>query len=147
VTQALLVDPFQRHVNWLTLPADQEDWRSIASVIGCEHIEEVRLMAASESRPGVSLFVDEEGVAKDDQRFWSFVDHPGVVYGGKAVVTCVDAEGNCVPGVNTPKQVQSHIKWRNLRFCGFRDSTTVVKHPVLGRVPAVKREAVFEEIQ
>ena len=77
-----------------------------------------------------SVYVDDEGLFRQDQRFW-FNKHTGQVLAGKGIVLGLDDEGNSTSCLWTTKGVMDRIVW-----IGDRASLSVMGQlGVLDRLP------------
>ena len=85
-----------RTVTSVKLPADGV---SFAKLVDAEYLDCVTLRLPSARDPGAALYVDDMGMEKPDQRFWSFAPNPERIFAGKGLVTAIDEEGGTCDGV------------------------------------------------
>jgi hypothetical protein len=117
--RATLIDPHLRSVSQVELP-DEPGGHDLAARIGCELIETVPLQPPRGAKPGVMLVVDDEGLAKEGQRFWAFDVHPDRIFAGPALVLAQDDEGEPVDNPVDLDLITPRVLWKNVRFVGFR---------------------------
>jgi hypothetical protein len=118
--QGILIDPNDRTVTLVELP---KDGVSFASLLRCEYFDCVTLRRPEPGDPGAALYVDDEGMKRPDQKFWSFSPRPDQIFAGIGLVTAIDYEGNTVQGVAMPQQIAPHVVWRDVQFDGFHETT------------------------
>ena len=122
----VLIDPHTRTVTSVELPSDGV---SFAPLLDCEYFDSAVLRRPEPAAPdapgdpGAILYVDDEGMTREGQKFWSFDVRPDIVYAGKGVIVAVNVYGETCNGVAEPKQIARHVVWRAVRFAGYEDST------------------------
>ena len=100
--QAFLIDPFACAV---TAVEYDGDYRSIYRLIDAELFD-----AVSVDGRGTTLFVDDEGLARDWQRFFIHAGYPQPLAGKALVLGTNRAGGSVAPGV-TLEQVAAAVQW------------------------------------
>ncbi len=96
----LLIDPFEKTITPVYYDGD---FHSIYNLIDCSCFDVVRCGK-------YDLFVDDEGLFKDDQRFFLVFDYPQPL-AGKALVVGCDEEGNTIePGI-TIAELEARLLW------------------------------------
>jgi len=115
----VLVDPHSRTVTSVELPSDGV---SFAPLLDCQYFDSAVLRRPEPGDPGAILYVDDEGMTREGQKFWSFDARPDLVYAGKGLITAVNERGETCPGVAEPDQIARHVVWRAVRFAGYEDT-------------------------
>ena len=95
-----LIDPFEKTITPVYYDGD---YRSIYTLIDCSTFTVA-------SCGSYDLFVDDEGLFREDQQFFATVDYPQPL-GGKALVTGVDEEGNTIPPSITLEELEARVMW------------------------------------
>ena len=96
----LLIDPFEKTITPVYYDGD---FHSIYNLIDCSCFDVVRCGK-------YDLFVDDEGLFKDDQKFFVVFDYPQPL-AGKALVVGCDEEGNTIePGI-TIEELEARLLW------------------------------------
>lgn len=96
----LLIDPFEKTITPVYYDGD---FHSIYTLIDCGTFDVVRCGK-------YDLFVDDEGLFKENQAFFMVADYPQPL-AGKALVTGCDEEGNTVPPAITLEELEARILW------------------------------------
>lgn len=118
--KGILICPHTRTVTTVKLPRDGV---SFARLVDAEYFDVVTLRRPSPRDPGAALYLDDMGMEKEGQRFWSFSPNPERVFAGKGLITAVNEEGDTCDGVADPEQIAPHVVWRDVRFAGFEETT------------------------
>ena len=99
--KALLIDPRTQTVT----PLEINDWRDIAPALECDLFDVVQI------RPNVSVYVDDEGLYKDDQCFFQLIHYPQPL-AGRGLVLGFDPEtGDSTDCPVTADQILNHLFW------------------------------------
>ena len=102
--RAILIDPFTREI---TEVEHNDDFRQIYEFIGADAFDAATL----EDRQ--VIYVDDEGLFRDDQKFWSIERR---VLAGKGLVLGVNAAGESIAAVGSIEEWRERIRWRKLKF-------------------------------
>ena len=94
-----LIDPFEKTITPVYYDGD---FHSIYNLIDCGTFDCVRCGK-------YDLFVDDEGLFKEDQQFFICSDYIHQPLGGKALVVGVDREGNTIPPSITLEELEARI--------------------------------------
>jgi hypothetical protein len=140
MTFAVLIDPHRKTVTKVTLPANYR----YATLLDCEAFDCVMLRAALPNDPGAALYVDDTGLYREGQAFWSFKNAVDRIYAGKGLITAVNTEGDECDGVSAPEEIAPHIVWRAVRFIGITTREDDVVDPILGPVRKITHTPQFE---
>lgn len=136
--RAILIDPFARSV----AEADYSgDWKTIAPTIQCGG-SPFTLLTINPERD--ALYLDDEGLFKQGQKFFSFGSYPTPL-GGRALLLGHDAEGETTACSVSLDEIQPLVKWLSLKFVGVTQSEGIIQHPVLGTMTVLKQEPKFLE--
>lgn len=119
--KAVLIDPFTRNIS--DFEFEGETLAALYEHIGCETVTAVSLTFDDQV---VSLFLDDEGLFKNDQRFWSIFQYPeplagrGVILGfdggtGESLDVPVDASRVLEEGLIFFEDAQHAINFMNAR--------------------------------
>lgn len=93
-----LIDPFEKVI----IPVYYDgDYRSIYGLIESDVFDCARCGR-------YDLFVDDEGLFKEEQKFFIVPDYPQPL-AGKALVVGVDEEGNTIPPSITLEELEAHV--------------------------------------
>ena len=125
--RAILIDPFTREI---TEVEHNDDFRQIYEFIGADAFDAARL------EDGQIIYVDDEGLFRDDQKFWSI---EGRVLAGKGLVLGVNAAGESIAAVGSIEEWRERIRWRKLKFVEIQ---TKERH--IGGVFQISNIPVFE---
>ena len=93
-----LIDPFEKAITSVYYDGD---FHSIYNLIDCRTFDCVRCGK-------YDLFVDDEGLFKEDQKFFATFDYPQPL-AGKALVVGVDREGETIPPSITLEELEARI--------------------------------------
>lgn len=115
--QAFLIDPFDQTVTAVEYSGNYQD---IYKLIGASLFDVVRI------RKGDSIYVDDEGLFREEQAFFKHKDYPNPL-AGKALVLGTNDEGDSIE----PNCVLAELK-HNIEF-GFPMN-------VMGRLVWVRQE-------
>ena len=96
----LLIDPFEKTITPVYYDGD---FHSIYNLIDCSCFDVVRCGK-------YDLFVDDEGLFKDDQSFFLVFDYPQPL-AGKALVVGCDEEGNTIEPSITIEELEARLIW------------------------------------
>lgn len=98
---AYLIDPFAQTIEVVTWNGD---YKQIATLIDAQCFDSARI------RAGDSIFVDDEGLFKDEQRFFLHDDYPHPLAGKGLVLGC-DAEGESVTPACTVEELMDRVRF------------------------------------
>jgi len=107
--RAILIDPFTREI---TEVEHNDDFRQIYEFIGADAFDAATLLEDRQV-----IYVDDEGLFRDDQKFWSI---EGRVLGGKGLVLGVNAAGESIAAVGSIEEWRKRVRWRKLKFVRMR---------------------------
>lgn len=119
----ILIDPKARAITELDL-SDYTDWYA---AMDCELF----------TPAGPNLMVDDEGLFKDEQAFFSFAHyHPHYPLAGKAILTGgADEEGETLPCKLSVEEVENLVTWRTPQYAnqysqagGFDGGITTIEN-------------------
>lgn len=99
---AFLIDP---HTLSITTVEWNGDYKHIYKLIEADCYDCARV-----SREGDGIFVDDEGLFKQDQRFFLHADYPNPLAGKGLMLGC-DAEGESIAPSCTLDELVSKIRW------------------------------------
>lgn len=99
--KAFLIDPATRTITETTISS----WRDIAPALECDLFDVVQI------GPNVSVYVDDEGLFKDDQCFFQLIHYPQPL-AGKGLVLGFDPEtGDSTDCPVTAEQILNSLFW------------------------------------
>jgi hypothetical protein len=96
----LLIDPFEKTITPVYYDGD---FHSIYNLIDCSTFDVVRCGK-------YDLFVDDEGLFKEGQKFFAVFDYPQPL-AGKALVAGCDEEGNTIEPSITIEELEARLLW------------------------------------
>tara|TARA_R110002167_G_scaffold254765_5_gene460996 strand:- start:2506 stop:2898 length:393 start_codon:yes stop_codon:yes gene_type:complete len=101
--KALLIDPFMETVQEIDYSGD---WKDIRTLLKCDIFATVYFDDMSTD----SVFVDDEGVFVDDQRFFKLGNYTQPLAGYGLVLGC-NEEGDSVDCMSTLEDVAKQVEW------------------------------------
>ena len=111
ILTGILIDPFLKKVNTVKVENDLKDFYRH---IGCSMVEIVNLTQYIDNTYVQDIWVDEEGLLKNDQRFFKVSDlpfgHHGVIVGRALLLKCGDT-GGCESTTLSIEDVLPRISW------------------------------------
>lgn len=110
--RALKIDAEKRLITEIDIPEGQLLERAYAE-IGCDMIEVAFNFAAGNDSYD-SVYVDEEGLLKDDPPYWFTIKGAHQPFAGNGVVAGVDPDGETVAARITIEQLQSKVRFWTL---------------------------------
>lgn len=137
--RALLIDPFTQTVTDYDL---DEGIQAIYDATSCDCITSVRLP----DHAGIDncIFVDDEGLYREGQEFFTLIGYPQPI-AGRGLVVGIDREGDTISTSMPLPFMQAAVKFPSLRFTGMTEMTeTKIKHPIFGEVTQLSSRATFE---
>jgi hypothetical protein len=96
----LLIDPFEKTITHVQYGGN---FREIYKLIDCDTFDVVRCGR-------YDLFVDDEGLFKEDQKFFMVDNYPQPL-AGKALATSCDKDGNTIPPNITLDELEARVMW------------------------------------
>jgi len=99
--QAILIDPYTQTIEVVDYSGD---WRDIKTLLGCELFTTVYISDED------SIYVDDEGLYVEDQRFFKLKGYPQPL-AGRGLVIGTDEEGNSTDCVSTLEQIQDMVEF------------------------------------
>jgi hypothetical protein len=100
--EAFLIDPFNKTVTRCVYNGTNDH---IYELIGCDLFDIARI-----GDDGDGIFVDDEGLGKEGQKFFSCQEYPYPLAGKGLVLGC-DMEGNSVTPKITLDELRATISW------------------------------------
>jgi hypothetical protein len=100
--KAILIDPYFELIEEMEYSGD---WRDINKLLQCDIFTVVYMPDTIDS-----LFVDDEGLYVENQKYWKFAGYPQPLAGMGLVLGCND-EGDSVSCVSTLEQVKAMVEW------------------------------------
>jgi hypothetical protein len=92
----ILIDPFKKEITYHTFEYDG-DHRALYGVLDCDLFDIVTLTRGDEDEGDtVLMFVDDEGLYKEDQRFFSLAVMPKNPFAGKTFIIKEDKLGDLI---------------------------------------------------
>lgn len=135
--RAVLINPFEEKVEVLEdFPGGLD---AIYKALDCDCID------ARSLDDDISIYVDDEGLFREGQRFFR-LDGSEAVWSGKALVVGIDGEGDDVSLCSHDAGViKSLVRFcpPTMRFVEIVTTTDVVTHPVFGKVSRIVQTPVF----
>ena len=111
ILTGILIDPFLKKVNTVKVENDLKDFYRH---IGCSMVEIVNLTQYIDNTYVQDIWVDEEGLLKNDQRFFKVSDlpfgHDGVI-AGRGLILGSNREGNTISCDLSIEDVLPRISW------------------------------------
>ena len=101
--KALLIDPFMETVQEIDYSGD---WKDIRTLLKCDIFATVYFDDMSTD----SVFVDDEGLFVDDQRFFKLGNYTQPLAGYGLVLGC-NEEGDSVDCMSTLEDVAKQVEW------------------------------------
>ena len=99
--KAILINPFDQTIKETEYTGD---YREIYSLVECRTFDCVRLT------PHEDMYIDDEGLLIDNQRYFRMVEI-GANYGGKALLLSPDDEGETKATNWTLQDVKDMVEW------------------------------------
>lgn len=99
--QAILIDPYKQTIEVVDYSGD---WRDIKALLGCELFTTVYIDDVD------SIYVDDEGLYVEDQKFFKLQGY-GQPLAGRGLVLGTDEEGDSTDCVSTLEQIQDMVEW------------------------------------
>jgi hypothetical protein len=132
--KAFVIDPITRTVAEVDYNGD---YRQIYKLIDADTFDAVTVQYDTLTGHRESLFVDDEGLFKADQKFFHWADYPQPL-AGKALLLGTDDTGESVATKQTISEVERQVRWdeNDLQYLG--GLTTVDEQAELFGKPAVR---------
>lgn len=99
---AILIDPYFKKIEEIEYSGD---WKDIKKLLQCDIFTTVYMPDTTDN-----IFVDDEGLYVENQKYWQFAEYPQALAGMGLVLGCDDA-GNSVSCESTLEQVKAMIEW------------------------------------
>ena len=135
--KAFLIDPFNHTITEVEYSGD---YREISTLLQCSLFTTVTL-----NEEGDTLFVDDEGLYVDNQRFFTVEGYPQPL-GGRGLVLGSDCEGESVaPQKVTAADLRGLIGWvrPDLELQEMKVEEGEVEHPVFGKAFQISTVPIF----
>ena len=135
--RAILIDPVERTVSEVEYSGSSKDIYRLVdcetfTVVGIEHDD--------------AIFVDDEGLLKDDPRYYFIYRGHDQPIAGKGLVLGTDSEGESVEPVSTVDDIKVAVRFVELKLEGFKDVEGTIDHPLLGpNTPYFGHHPVFSK--
>jgi len=130
--RGILIDPFAQEIVEVDYSGD---WRDIKKFLQCDLFTTVYMPDTTDS-----IFVDDEGLYVENQRYFKFASYPQPLAGMGLVLGCND-EGDSVSCESTLEQVKAMVEWCDegtsvepmMTFIAFdEDDTKTFLHKLCG---------------
>lgn len=99
--KAIMIDPYEQTIEVVDYSGD---WKDIGGLLGCELFTSVYIDHMD------TMFIDDEGIYVENQRYFKIGDMPTPL-AGKALVLGTDDEGDSTDCVSTVKDIQDMVEW------------------------------------
>ena len=144
ILTGILIDPFLKKVNTVKVENDLKDFYRH---IGCSMVEIVNLTQYIDNTYVQDIWVDEEGLLKNDQRFFKVHNlpfgHHGVIAGKALMLKCGD-EGGTESTTLDIHEVTPRISWdfeHNAKIynseTGLFTSVEVIKSDIVDSIKSI----------
>lgn len=135
--RAILIDPFTETVTEVDHTGGLEDiynWTDCVCITSCNPFSDREH----------TMFLDDEGLYRDDQAFFGYVGY-GQPLAGRALVVGVDEAGETVACKLSLEGVRAHVGFLpDLKFVGMTPMVeTDIEHPVFGKMKQLSSVPVF----
>ena len=100
--QAILIDPFAQEIVQVDYSGD---WKDIKKFLQCDLFTTVYMPDTTDS-----IFVDDEGLYVENQRYFKFAGYPQPLAGMGLVLGC-NTEGDSVSCESTLEQIKAQVEW------------------------------------
>jgi hypothetical protein len=100
--QAILIDPFAQEIVQVDYSGD---WKDIKKFLQCDLFTTVYMPDTTDS-----IFVDDEGLYVENQRYFKFASYPQPLAGMGLVLGC-NTEGDSVSCESTLEQIKAQVEW------------------------------------
>lgn len=109
--QAILIDPFTETIEVVDYSGD---WQDISTLLGCSLFTTIDLgdndIYDSDLGDSDTLYVDDEGLYVEDQRFFNLEGYPQPL-AGRGLVLGYTPDGNSTDSSLTVSEIQDMVKW------------------------------------
>lgn len=109
--QAILIDPFTETIEVVDYSGD---WQDISTLLGCSLFTTIDLgdndIYDSDIGDSDTLYVDDEGLYVEDQRFFNLEGYPQPL-AGRGLVLGYTSDGNSTDSSLTVSEIQDMVKW------------------------------------
>ena len=109
--QAILIDPFTETIEVVDYSGD---WQDISTLLGCSLFTTIDLgdndIYDSDLGDSDTLYVDDEGLYVEDQRFFNLEGYPQPL-AGRGLVLGYTSDGNSTDSSLTVSEIQDMVKW------------------------------------
>lgn len=102
---AYLIDPTDQTIETIHYDGD---WKSIYYFIGCDTFDVVQ------TSDGLSVYIDDEGMMKAEQSFFTISGFPLPLAGRALVLGKPDEDGETTPCELNPSQIKARVKFVDL---------------------------------
>lgn len=133
--KGLLINPENKTITPVVLT---DDYRDIYGLIDARTFDVVRL------DDGDGIYLDDEGLLKDEPGPFFGLKGYGQPIAGKGLVLGSDDEGETQNVKITLEALTELVTWPEVRLTGFKMSEGYTEHPVLGKAWTIRNEAQFE---
>lgn len=133
--RAILINPTGKAISTVNYDGN---FRSIYRLLGCDTFTTLQVS------PQTTLFLDDEGLLKANPGpFFAWKGYPQPL-AGNGLLLDTDEVGESVACTMALADVVASVSWVAPVFKGFRDTSGVEDHPLLGSVTVMRREALFD---
>jgi|13_taG_2_1085334.scaffolds.fasta_scaffold00503_4 hypothetical protein len=101
----VVIDPNKEEVRWESFN-DNGDPKELTEIMNCNTIDMVKLGG------DVIMFVDDEGLLAQENRYFYFKDLPFSTFAGTCVIARTDNNGNTLTFNRDIDDVREMIKWK-----------------------------------
>ncbi len=134
--RAILIDPEAKTVTEVDYIG--KSYRDIYDMIDCETFTVVGIEHDD------AIYVDDEGLLKDDPQFFFTYRGYAQPLAGKGLVLGTDEDGNSTEPVSTLDDIKNRVRFVELKLEGFEDISGAVDHPILGpNTPMIGHRPIF----
>lgn len=99
--QAILIDPFKETIEYVDYSGD---WQDIKGLLQCDLFATVYIDDCD------TLYVDDEGLYQEPQRFFQYRGYPQPL-AGRGLILGTDEEGDSTDCLLTVEQVRDMVSW------------------------------------
>jgi hypothetical protein len=101
--KTLLIDPFKQTITEVQYRGDYKD---IYDLIECDTYDAARI-----NKHGDSLFIDDEGLFKEQQAFFIHKDYPQPLAGKALLLGCRASDGETIAPTETLEELTANIQF------------------------------------
>lgn len=149
IIHGIAIDPTEKTVEAVDFAATHEGLRAALKFSDRQFMDSVTL-ARNVRGTSLSLvmWVDDEGLYREDQNFFTFTHVPGENYfAGRAVITMVDETDGETRSVIDRDRLTAMLcnvtVWPDVEYAGQTTTEGEALHPMLGRMTKITTTAIF----